>query len=126
MKLLCRMLIINCTNCLNLGGDSQHCCPLQSKLWRGQSLPVPPMIYATGCTAIAVIKSDVVISLLIRLQSSTLCIPYIILEDTKARRDKTSFNSANLLAEAGISRIQKIKMMVARYSNDSWDVVAPW
>jgi len=22
------------------GGDSQHCCPLKSKLWRGQSLPV--------------------------------------------------------------------------------------
>src|SRR6218665_294959 len=26
-----------------------HCCPPQSKLWRGQSIPVPPMIYATDC-----------------------------------------------------------------------------
>jgi len=26
----------------NVGGDSQQYCPLQSKLWRGHSLPVPP------------------------------------------------------------------------------------
>src|SRR6218665_2568426 len=34
---------------LNFGGDSQHCCPPSQNVGGGQSLPVPPMIYATAC-----------------------------------------------------------------------------
>src|SRR6218665_1512548 len=40
MILLCKMLIINCQTCFNLGGQSTLLSP-QSKFWRGQSLPVP-------------------------------------------------------------------------------------
>src|SRR6218665_2244658 len=46
MILLCKMLIINCQTCFNLGG-SQHCCP-PSQNFGGDSPSLPPMIYATG------------------------------------------------------------------------------